>query len=278
MIVKLGKNDYGNDWNSVYVEAGLNAWIGKLEDGSVATVQTMPWDYKPWGCGSGRYGSCNGLSDGRFWIQLECCDDGYQSRDYFNKVYKEACELTAYLCKKFGIGPKGYVEYNGHKIPTILCHNDSYNLGFGCNSSDVYLWFNKFGKSMNTVRDDVCKLINDTSSNVASQLYRVRKSWSDAKSQIGAYANLANAKAACYKAGVGYCVFDANGNVVYPLTGYKVKVTVDALNIRDGAGTNYKINGCIRDYGVYTIVETKNGFGKLKSGQGWICLDYTKKI
>lgn len=53
---------------------------------------------------------------------------------------------------------------------------------------------------------------------------------------------------------------------------------VDALNIRDGAGTEYKINGCIRDYGVYTIVETIDNQGLLKSKTGWICLDYTVKV
>lgn len=106
-------------------------------------------------------------------------------------------------------------------------------------------------------------------------LYRVRKSWHDASSQIGAYTNLDNAKKACKS---GYSVFDADGNVVYSADSYRVKVMVDALNIRDGAGTEYKINGCIRDYGVYTIVETIGGWGRLKSNSGWICLDYTTKI
>lgn len=59
---------------------------------------------------------------------------------------------------------------------------------------------------------------------------------------------------------------------------YRVRVTADVLNIRAGAGTNYKINGTITDNGVYTIVEEKNGFGKLKSNAGWVSLDYTKKI
>lgn len=59
---------------------------------------------------------------------------------------------------------------------------------------------------------------------------------------------------------------------------YLVKVTCEALNIRAGAGTNYKINGCIRDQGKYTIVETKGNWGKLKSGAGWICLDYTTRV
>lgn len=59
---------------------------------------------------------------------------------------------------------------------------------------------------------------------------------------------------------------------------YLVKVTATALNIRSGAGTNHSIVGCIRDKGTYTIVETSGNWGKLKSGAGWICLDYTTKV
>lgn len=59
---------------------------------------------------------------------------------------------------------------------------------------------------------------------------------------------------------------------------YLVKVTATALNIRSGAGTNNSIVGCIRDKGTYTIVETSGNWGKLKSGAGWICLDYTTKV
>lgn len=68
------------------------------------------------------------------------------------------------------------------------------------------------------------------------------------------------------------------GKLVKKQLSYKVKVTANALNIRDGAGANYKINGVITDKGVYTIVEEKNGFGKLKSGAGWISLNYVKKV
>lgn len=64
---------------------------------------------------------------------------------------------------------------------------------------------------------------------------------------------------------------------------YKVKITTDALRIRSGAGTNYKEVGMIRDKGVYTIVEEITGkgaskWGKLKSGAGFIALDYTKRV
>lgn len=68
-----------------------------------------------------------------------------------------------------------------------------------------------------------------------------------------------------------------------PFTSYKVKVTANVLNIRKGAGTNYSIAGSIKDKGVYTIVAESNGtgatkWGKLKSGAGWISLDYVRKV
>ena len=66
-------------------------------------------------------------------------------------------------------------------------------------------------------------------------------------------------------------------------TSYLVKVTTDVLNIRKGPGTNYGTNGAIRDKGTYTIVAESDGpgaskWGKLKSGVGWISLDYAKKV
>ncbi len=59
---------------------------------------------------------------------------------------------------------------------------------------------------------------------------------------------------------------------------YVVKVTSTALNVRSGPGVTYGVNTCIRDKGTYTIVEESNSWGKLKSGAGWINLDYAKRI
>lgn len=150
----IGINKNKNDWNHIEYKAGVNAFIGKLADGSVSTVQVMPWNYRPWGCGSGKYGSCNSG-----WIQFEIAEDNLGDKDYFDKVYQEACELTAYLCKKFNINPLARLSYNGVFVPTILCHADSYWLGLGSNHGDVLHWFNKYGKTMEHVRQDVFKLL-----------------------------------------------------------------------------------------------------------------------
>ena len=65
---------------------------------------------------------------------------------------------------------------------------------------------------------------------------------------------------------------------------FLVRVDVDDLNIRKGAGTNYARTGKYTGKGVFTITEVKSGkgstdgWGKLKSGAGWISLDYAKRI
>ena len=127
----------------------------------------------------------------------------------------------------------------------------------------------------------------------ATQMYRVRKSWSDAKSQLGAYKVLDNAKKKVDE-NSGYKVFDASGNVVYPAastpaptpskdTSYKVQVSIANLNIRKGPGTNYDRTGQFTGKGIFTIVQESKGagatlWGKLKSGAGSISLDFAKKL
>ena len=63
---------------------------------------------------------------------------------------------------------------------------------------------------------------------------------------------------------------------------YLIITTCDVLNIRSGAGTGHSVVGAIREKAgkknKYTIVEEKNGWGRLKSGAGWISLSYTKKV
>ena len=150
----LGKNQYANDWNHIDRQAGLNFWIGKLSDGTVTAVQTMPWDYRPWGCGSGSKGSCNDTH-----IQFEICEDGLTDKSYWNAVYREACEMTAYLCKMFNIDPKGTISYNGLKVPTIIDHTGSHALGLGSNHGDIQHWSKKYGVTMETVRNDVAAIL-----------------------------------------------------------------------------------------------------------------------
>lgn len=124
-----------------------------------------------------------------------------------------------------------------------------------------------------------------------TQIYRVRKAWADAKSQIGAYKELGNAKKIA-DGHLGYFVFDADGKAIYPAeqkgdtpaVPFRVWVKVPDLNIRKGPGTNYNTTGHFTGKGVFTIVAVQSGegstagWGRLKSGAGWISLDYATVI
>lgn len=127
--------------------------------------------------------------------------------------------------------------------------------------------------------------------------YRVRKAWEDAKTQIGAFKKLDNAVNIC-KANTGYRVYDNNGKQVYPeikaaaTVPYMVRVDVDDLRIRKGAGTTFdywKDNGKARytGQGAFTIVKEEEGagasmWGLLKAYEeeenGWISLDFATKL
>lgn len=183
MLELLGVNKSGNDWNHSERQAGVHAFIGTLANGDVATVQVGPWDKKAWGCASGPKGSCN-----NGWIQFEICEDNLGDPAYFEKVYREAVELTAYLCKLYNLDPQGTVTYNGVRVPVILCHQDSYQLGLGSNHGDVLHWFPKYGKSMQTVRDDVSALLAGMNTNKEEDddmdVLRFKELWGEMRKEL----------------------------------------------------------------------------------------------
>ena len=226
----LGKNPNGNHWNQPKpdgISKCVHAFIGKLNDGTIATYQTLPWGIKGWHSGSGRLGSSKNANNNGY-IGFEICEDDLKDSKYFNAVYKEAVELCAHLCTYYNIKPVS---------PYLICHSEGSKLGIASNHGDVMHWFPKHGKSMDTFRADVAALMSK-----------------------------------------GTTPQTESKEVVATPKEYKVKVTADSLNIRSGPGTSYKIVGAIKDRGVYTIIEERNGWGKLKSKVGWIRLSYTKKI
>jgi len=92
----------------------------------------------------------------------------------------------------------------------------------------------------------------------------------------------------CADKNPGYYVFDPAGKAVYPepksSVPYTVRVSIKDLNIRKGPGTNYGKTGYYTGKGVFTIVAesagagSAKGWGKLKSGAGWIALDFAARI
>jgi len=79
------------------------------------------------------------------------------------------------------------------------------------------------------------------------------------------------------RAGFGQDYYDRYAGGSSAALPYLVQITASTLNVRKGPGTGYAIATTVKQGGVYTIVEESNGWGKLKSGAGWISLAYAKK-
>lgn len=137
----LGRNQYNNHWNRELKSGNkcVHAFIGKVADGSVRVYQTLPWDMRCWGVGSGKKGSHNNTH-----IQFEICEDGLTDEAYYKEAFDLAKELCAYLCKKYGIDPS-----------RIVGHYESAAAGMGSNHGDPRHWQKKFGDSMDDFRNDV---------------------------------------------------------------------------------------------------------------------------
>lgn len=227
-------------------------------------------------------------------VTIECASDSTAPYAFNTAVYNALIELCVDICKRNG---KNKLLWLGDKTKTL-----NYAPKSGEMVLTVHRWFankscpgdwmyNRMGDLATTVTKRLSGVSGGggtTTTPTGKTLYRVRKSWSDAKSQLGAFSVLANAKSLVDK-NPSYKVFDESGKVVYEkgststaFKPYTVRVTATDLYIRKGAGTNYSANGFIRP-GVYTIVAESSGqgatkWGKLKSGAGWISLDYAKKL
>ena len=274
---EIGGNRNANDWNNPGLDVCTHAFVGKLADGGVGTVQTLPWNHRGWHAGTGTSGGTANNTH----IAFEICEDDLTDEGYFRKVYQEAVELTAMLCKTYNLNPLA----DG----VVICHSEGYQRGVASNHADVMHWFPKFGKSMDTFRADVSKAMTPAQVKpqppVSGKTYTVVKG--DTLSEI----------AQKYGTTVDTLVQlngikDPNLIVVGQVlklpgsttgfTPYTVKVTVTELRIRSGPGTDTQAQGFIEP-GVYTIVEEADGpgakrWGKLKSGAGWISLDYAEKV
>lgn len=141
---ELGWNTGGNDWDRPGLEKCVHAFIGKFADGGTGTVQTLPWNWRGWHGG----GSSNNTH-----IGFEICEDGLTDPVYFKAAYQEAVELTAMLCREYGLDPLA----DG----VVICHQEGYRRGIASNHADVLHWFPKQGKTMDDFRHDVAETMKE---------------------------------------------------------------------------------------------------------------------
>lgn len=285
----IGVTVHNTDWISVasgttpaeqYTRATVN---GNMKDVRVhyyvdntCAWQNLPHSLSGWHAADG---SGNG---NRRTIAIECImSSAYNVTD--KKSEDNCARLAAALLKKYNLD-----------INHLFTHTHWLNVRDGKSGTVDYLNTARNPYKMcplyilphwSAFKTKVQKYLTDAKPTVKN-IYRIRKSWADAKSQIGAFSSLENAKKSCK---TGYSVFDANGVNIYTskttasAVPFKVKVAISDLNIRKGPGTNYARTKYI-PVGVYTIIEVQSGtgsdkgWGRLKSGTGWISLDFCTKV
>ena len=187
---------------------------------------------------------------------------------FMDATIDSAIDLIKYLMQKYNIPHENVIRH--YDVTGKLCPGV---VGWNPKSGDESKWL-AFKK----------RLAETSAPTVEKEWYRVRKTWEDAASQLGAYKILDNAKAVADQ-NKGYSVFNEIGQVIYPivdLVPYMVRITADELNVRSGAGTEFDINTVVKNGDAFTIVEErmnrKTKWGKLLSGAGWISLYYTEKV
>lgn len=223
-------------------------------------------------------------------ITIECASDKTEPYTMNSAVYATLIKLCIDICQRNG------------KSKLLWFPDKDKSLNYSSKSDEMVLTVHRWFANKSCPGDWLYNRLGDLAAKVTAALggtaetptadstvwYRVRKTWADAKSQLGAYKELANAKA-CVDEHPGYSVFDVNGVNIYTsnTTGsavpFKAKVSISDLDIRKGPGTNYSRTQYI-PVGVYTIVKVQSGtgsdkgWGRLKSGAGWISLDYASRI
>lgn len=269
------------------------------------------WQYNPdpktrycWAVGGGKQsvqgGSFYGKAKNANTVHIEMCvknsgsNKAANSNDWYftDATVSSTVELVKYLMKLYNIPASNVIRHfdvNGKACPGVV--------GWNALSGDESKWNDftkKIGKttssSSTTQTTTSAPAIKNTIPNppfIAQVLvndlnYRSTPSNDGAvKGQTGkgkfTIVEVKNGWGKL-KSGAGWIYLENPSYVKIEAVSYIVQVTAAALNIRSGPGTSYPSVGVIRDKGKYTIVEEKDGFGKLKSGAGWISLNYTKRV
>lgn len=150
-------------------------------------------------------------------VTIECASDRTDPYAFTDKCYNSLVNLCIDICKRNG---KKKLIWFGDKTKTLNYSPKSDEMiltvhrWFAAKSCPGNWMYARMGDLANKVTARLSGESIDTSTSTSSstKYYRVRKTWSDEKSQLGAYTILQNAKDNCP---VGYSVFDESGKAVY---------------------------------------------------------------
>lgn len=196
-------------------------------------IQCIPFNRNAWHAGDGGSGQGN-----RNYIAVEICYSK-SGGDRFIKAEQRAAKEVASLLKQYGWGIDKVKKHQD--FSNKYCPHRTLDMGWQRFLNMIQAELNNSKETNSTVTNTS----NTTTSNNSKEVYRVRKSWEDSTSQIGAFSNLENAKKICK---LGYSVYNSKGIEVYSNKEVKVEeeyitkkysekgtftCTVDEINFRN---------------------------------------------
>ncbi len=314
---EVGTNRYGNHWN-VAKPGGrkvcVHAFIGYGKNKQIRVAELLPLDICCWGVGRGKKGSYNYDPS---YVQFEICEDNLADKAYYKNVFAVAAEYCAELCRTYGIRVDNIVGHcEAYRLGYGSNHGDPehWMKKFGETMADFRTRVSVILAHDDRKKEDTKETVNTKESigngdlvsilnNATYYSGKAVPSWVKAQNwyvkgdpkgeRVVIDKNEKGTNSICspihmkyltvVKKSNEYTETNKNTEAAISKCPYLVKVTTDCLFIRKGAGTNTAKVGKIIDHGVYTIEEEEKGcgaslWGKLKSGAGWISLDYVKKL
>lgn len=146
LLQKIGTNRYGNSWNRPSVNKSTHFFIGRLDNGKIGTIQTLPTDICCWACGRGKKAPITTIRP--LISNLKYARTRLITATIFTKYTREAVALCAELCREFS-----------WSADVIVSHKEAYRKGYASGHGDIDHWLKKFGLKMNDFRHDVTKLL-----------------------------------------------------------------------------------------------------------------------
>ncbi|NBI63943.1 N-acetylmuramoyl-L-alanine amidase [Clostridiales bacterium] len=164
-------------------------------------------------------------------VTIECASDKIEPYAINSKVYDSLIKLCTDICRRNGkkkllwLGDRNKTLNYTPKSDEMVLTVHRWFANKSCPGDWLYA---RLGDLATKVTAALSTGTGASADKAASQLYRVRKTWADSKSQKGAFSVLANAKK-CADSNKGYSVFDGNGKKVYPADAPGTKKSVDVI-------------------------------------------------
>ena len=244
-------------------------------------IQAIPFNRNAWACGDGATGDGN-----RKYISIEICRSTGDV-ETFKKCEQNCAIYVAYLLKSYGWTIKNikrHKDFSGKNCP-----HKTMELGWQRFLNMVQKELDRLNAKQQTQQTTTSKTVN----------YQIRVTTSSLNVRQEPNAN-ATVKTTIRKHEVYTIIEEKNGwgllkskvgwinldkayvekvtETTTTFKEYKVRITTDVLNVRKYPTTDSSIAQQVKKGQVYTIVDEQDGFGKLKSGSGWISLFYTERV